>query len=123
MATKLSAPKVTTTYGTSKNIVVTLKDANGNVLANQKVSVKLNNAVYTKATKEKGQVSIAVPKTLAVKNAYTATITFAGDNNHAKSTESVKVVVNNATPKLTAKAKSFKRTTKTKKIHCYFKNR
>nr|WP_295162535.1 hypothetical protein [uncultured Methanobrevibacter sp.] len=115
LATKVSASKVTTTYGTSKNIVVTLKDANGNVLANQKVSVKLNNVVYTKTTNAKGQVSIAVPKTLAVKNAYTATITFAGDDNHAKSTGSVKVVVNKATPKLTASAKSFKRTTKTKK--------
>ena len=114
LATGVSAAKISTTYGTSKNLVVTLMDANGNILVNKTVTVKLNNVVYKKTTNSKGQVSVAVPKTLAVKT-YTASITFAGDDNYAKSTGSQKVVVSKATPKLTAKAKTFNAKTKTKK--------
>ncbi len=108
-AVKPSATKITTTYGTSKNIVVTLKDADGNPLANKTVTVKLNNVVYTRTTKANGQVSVTIPKTLAVKNAYTASISFAGDKNYIKSSSTTKVVVNKATPKIIASAKSFKR--------------
>jgi len=114
LATGVSAAKISTTYGTSKNLVVTLKDANGNILTGKTVTVKLNNVVYKKTTNSKGQVSVAVSKTLAVKT-YTASITFAGDDNYAKSTGSQKVVVSKATPKLTAKAKTFNAKTKTKK--------
>ena len=57
-----------------------------------------------------------VPKT------YTATITFAGNSNYAKSTKSVKVTVKKATPKLTAKAKTFKVKVKTKKYTVTLKN-
>ena len=50
-----------------------------------------------------------VPKT------YTAKITFNGNTNYEKSTKSVKVTVKKATPELTAKAKTFKKSLKTKK--------
>lgn len=112
--TVLSASKVSTTYGTSKNLVVTLKDANGKVLKNKKVTVKLNGKTYSKSTDSNGKVSIAIPKTLAVKS-YTASVTFAGDSSYAKSTKSVSVVVSKAAPKLSAAAKTFKTSDKTKK--------
>ena len=114
LATSLSASKVTTTYGTSKNIVVTLKDKNNAPLANQKVTVTLNGKPYGGKTNDKGQASIAVPKNLAVKT-YNATISFAGDDKYEKSAGSVNVVVNKANPKLTAKAISIKKSDKTKK--------
>ena len=114
LATSVSASKVTTTYGTSKNIVITLKDKNNAPLANQKVTVSLNGKPYYGNTNDKGQVSIAVPKNLAV-NSYNATISFDGDDKYEKSTGSVIVVVNKANPKLTAKAKAIKKSDKTKK--------
>ena len=108
--------KVTTTYGTAKNIVVTLRDADGGFLANQTVTVTLNGNTYTGTTNANGQVSIAaVPSTLAVKSSYIATIAFAGDDNYSKSTGTVTVVVNKATPKFIAKAKKFKKSAKIKK--------
>ena len=108
--------KITTTYGTAQNILVTLRYADGE-LPNQKVTITLNGNTYSGTTNANGQVSIAaVTKTLAVKSAYTATITFAGDDNYAKSTATVTVVVNKATPKFIAKkVKKFKRSVKVKK--------
>lgn len=114
IASQIIVSKLTTTYGTSKNLVVTLKDANGRALEGKNVTVVLNKKAYSKITDSNGQISIAVPKNLAVKT-YVASITFNGDTNHIKATKSVNVVVSKATPKLTAKAKSFKRTVKTKK--------
>lgn len=115
LKTKLSGVKVTVTYGTSKNLVITLRDANNNPLVGKYVTVVLNKVTYkNKLTNSKGQISIAVPKNLAPKT-YTASITFAGDANYTKSTGSVYVVVNKAASKITAKAKTFKRTYKTKK--------
>lgn len=56
-------------------------------------------------------------------NTYTATITFARNNNCAKSTAAVKVTVKKATQKITAGTKTFKKSVKTKKILHYFKNK
>ena len=112
-STKVIASKIVTTYGTSKNLVVTLKDSNNNVLIGKKVTIKLNGKTYTKRTNGDGRISIAVPK-LGVKT-YTASISFAGDKYFAKSSKSIKVIVKKATPKLTAKKKTFKRKVKVKK--------
>ena len=114
LATTVSASKVTVTYGTSKNIVVTLKDANNVPLKRQKVTVTINGKPYSSTTNDKGQASIPVPKNLAIKT-YKSTITFAGDDKYKKSTGSVDVVVKKATPKLTANAKTFKKSVKIKK--------
>jgi hypothetical protein len=91
-----------------------LKDANGNAIKGKKITVKLNSKTYTGTTDSNGKVSIAIPNNLAVKT-YTATVTFAGDSAYAKSTKSVSVVVSKATPKLTAAAKTLKKSDKTKK--------
>jgi hypothetical protein len=112
--TKLTSSKVTTTYGTSKNIVATLKDANGNVISGKKVTVTLNGKTYTKTTDSKGQIKVATPKALAVKS-YSATVKFAGDSDYASSSVKVTVVVKKATPKMTAKAKTLRLTDGTKK--------
>ena len=107
VATAIKATAVTTTYGTSKNIVVTLTDANGNALVNQKVTVTLNGAKKVLTTNAKGQASYAIGTKLAPKT-YTASISFAGDVSHIKSAGSAKVVVKKAKAKLTAKNKAFK---------------
>ena len=122
LATTVTASKVTVTYGTSKNIIVTLKvKESGALLAGKKVTVTINGNSYSGTTGANGQASIAVPKGLAVKP-YSAAITFAGDDKYEKSTGSVSVVVTKATPKITAKAKTFKKSVKTKKYTITLKN-
>jgi hypothetical protein len=92
--------------------VITLKDSKGNPLSGLKLSVNINSA-NTYVTDKNGQVKIAAgsltPKT------YTAKIAFNGDSNYIKSSKDVKVTVKKANPKMTAKAKTFKKSLKTKK--------
>lgn len=121
-ATKVISSKITSVYGTGKNLVVTLKDANGKILVGKKVSVKLNGVTYNKVTDNKGQISIAVSKTLTPKT-YDASIAFAGDGNYLKSTGSVKVTVNKATSKLIVKKKTFRKTKKVKKYAVTLKSK
>ncbi len=113
-ATTITASKVTVTYGTSKKLTLTLKDAKGNTLAGKNVIVNLNGKTYNGVTNSKGQLSIAIPKNLVPK-AYTATLTFKGDNMYVKSTGSAVVNVVKASSKITAKKKTFKKSIKVKK--------
>ena len=119
IVSKITAPSITTTYNVAKNLVVTLKDDKGNILAEQNVTVELNNKVYSKSTDANGQVKISV--SLPTKE-YTAKITFAGNEFYKSSTKTAKVVVKKATPKLTAASKSFKAKAKTKKLTATLKN-
>ena len=111
-ATSIAASDVSTTYNINKDLVITLKDSNGNVLSGVKVTVDLNCA-KTYTTDKNGQVKVST-KGLAPKT-YTAKITFNGNTNYEKSVKNVKVTVKKATPKLTAKKKTFKTSVKTKK--------
>lgn len=114
VATQISAPKVTATYSVAKNLVITLKDANGNTLKNKEVTVKVGTISKTLKTNSKGQISLAVSS--LVPKTYTATFKFAGDSDYAASSGSAKVVVAKAAPKLTAAKKTFKVKAKTKKV-------
>ena len=111
-ATSITAADVSTTYNINKELVITLKDSNGNPLTGASVTVDLNGA-KTYTTDKNGQIKVSTnglaPKT------YTAKITFNGNTNYDKSTKDVKVTVKKATPKLTAKKKTFKTSVKTKK--------
>ena len=118
--TILASSKLTATYGVSKNLVVTLKDGAGNALKSMKVTIKVGSISKTLITNAKGQVSLAikglVPKT------YTAQINFAGDEFYTKSSKKVTVVVKKASPKMTAKAKTFKVKVKAKKYKITLKD-
>ena len=111
--TKLTASKVTATYNVNKYLLITLKDASANVLVNKKVSIKVGSIVKSLTTNAKGQVSVLISK--LVPKTYTASIGFAGDSYYAKSSTTAGVVVKKATPKLTAKAKTFRVKVKVKK--------
>ena len=119
VSTEIESSAVTTVYNVDKNLIVTLKDANGKPIRGANITVDLNGE-KTYTTDEKGQVTVST-KGLAPK-AYTAKITFNGNSTHDKSTKDVKVTVKKATPKITAKAKTFKTTTKTKKYSIVLKN-
>ena len=111
--TTIVAPDVSTTYNVAKNLLITLKDANGKALNGKTVIVKVGSISKTLTTDANGQVSVdissLVPKT------YKATITFAGDDKYASSTASVNVKVTKAKSKITAKKATFKAKKKTKK--------
>lgn len=111
--TIIQVPKVTATYNIAKDLVITLKDANGNVLVGKYVTVKVGTISKNLKTDKNGQVSVNVA-TLVPKS-YTASISFAGDDDYNKASTTANVVVGKATPKLTAKAKTFKKSVKTKK--------
>ena len=117
--TELSANAITTTYNIDKDLVITLKDSNGNPVTNATITVDLNGA-KTYTTDTNGQVMVStlglVPKI------YTAKITFAGDNNYNGSSMDVGVTVNKATPILKAKKKTYKAKTKTKKFTIVLKD-
>ena len=112
IATSISASDVNMEYLSGKQLIVTLKDKNGNVIPNKSVSIKLNGKTTTKTTDSNGKVKLTI--SLAPKT-YTASITFAGDEKYVKSSSNVKVVVKKATPKFVASKKTFKVKTKTKK--------
>ena len=109
---KLTAPAVTTTYNVAKNLVITLKNSQGKAISGVQVTVNMGS-VKKYTTDKNGQVKIAignlVPKT------YTAKVSFAENDKYKASSTTAKVVVKKATPKMTAKAKTFKFEDKTKK--------
>ena len=118
--TKLTSPIVTATYGVNKYLTITLKDASGNLLANKKVTVKVGSISKNVTTNSNGQVSVLISK--LIPKTYVASIIFAGDDYYDKSSTTASVVVKKATPKLTAKAKTFRRSVKTKKYSITLKN-
>ena len=110
--TELAADAIITTYSVSKDLVITLKDANGNALSGAKLTVDLNGA-REYVTDANGQVKVNVAK--LVPKTYTAIITFNGDDIYAKSTKNVQVIVKKAKAKIVAKKKTFKKAKKVKK--------
>ena len=73
---------------------VTLKDKNDNPLSNQKVSLKVNNKVYSAFTNAKG---IALIKTASLKvGTYAVTLSYGGNENYSSSSLSRKVKVSSS---------------------------
>ena len=121
IATKTTASaKTYLATAKTKSFSATLKDANGNVLANKKVTFTVNGKTYTANTNAKGVATVKLALTAA--KTYTVTIKFAGDGVYAASTVSAKVKLNKEKTKITAPKKTFKRTAKTKKVVITLKN-
>ena len=110
--TQLIADSITVTYNGNSNLVITLKDTNGNAVRNANVIVNINGA-KTLTTDSNGQVKLSTNG--LAPNVYTAKITFDGNAVYDISSKEVKVTVKKATPVLTAKTKTFKAKVKTKK--------
>ena len=110
--TQITSSPITTVYNVNKNLIVTLKDANGNSLKGVNLTVDLKGA-KTYVTDSNGLIKVST-KGLAP-NVYTVKVTFNGNTQYIKSTHDVKVTVKKATPKMAAKKKTFKKAVKTKK--------
>ena len=110
--TQLTADSITVTYNGNSDLLITLKDNNGNAVRNANVIVNINGA-KTLTTDSNGQVKLSTNG--LAPNIYAAKITFDGNAIYDISSKEVKVTVKKATPALTAKAKTFKAKVKTKK--------
>jgi hypothetical protein len=119
LASKLQAPDISTTYNIAKNLIITLKDENNNILAGKNITISLNNKIYHRTTNENGKATVNV--NLPAKK-YNAKITFTGDDIYKSSSHTAKVVVKKATPKLSASSKTFKIKAKTKKVTAILKS-
>ena len=119
IASKLTANNVTATYNVNKNLIISLKDSDGNPIQNISVSVDLGS-VKNYVTDENGQINIPVQK--LVPKTYVAKIKFKGNSHYIESETADVVIVKKATPKIGAKAKTFKVKTKTKKYAITLKN-
>ena len=117
-----SAAKTYLATASSKTLTATLKDANGNVLANKKVTFTVNGKTYTATTNANAKGVATVKLALTAAKTYTVTIKFAGDNVYAASTVSAKVKLNKEKTKVTAPKKTFKRSKKVKKVVITLKN-
>ena len=119
-ASSISSAAVTTIYNGGKYVVFTLKNSKGEALIGKDVSVVLNGKTIKGVTDANGQFKVSTDG-LAPK-AYTATITFAGDDYFTDSTATAKITVKKATPKMTAKKATFKAKKKTKKYSIVLKD-
>ena len=119
MATQITASPVTTTYNVGKNLVIILKDANGNPINDAVLTVDLVGTKNYK-TDANGEVKINVAN--LVPKTYTVKITYAGSDIYNGTTASVKVTVTKATPQITAKSASYKLKVKTKQYTATFKD-
>ena len=109
----LTANDLTKTYGNSNKFVVILADNRGNAIANANVNVDINGQITPIRTDASGKATMPVS---LKPGKYTATVTYADVQTSAK------ITVKKATPKITAKAKTFKKSVKTKKYTVTLKN-
>ena len=120
LKTQIAASAVTATYNINKDLVITLKDGNGNAITGAKITVDLNG-VKTYATDKNGQIKLST-KCLTPKT-YNAVISYAGDNNYVGSTATAKVTINKAPAKIIAKKKTCKAKSKKKKFKITLKDK
>ena len=70
-------------------VVAILKDENGKVLANKKVSLTVNGKTYSKTTDASGRITMPV----IAKGSYTVSVSFAGNDDYSATKGSHKVTV------------------------------
>ncbi len=118
--TQITATGVTTIYNINKDFVITLKHSQNSPLAKTKITVNFGTGAKTYTTDNNGQVKISTAT--LVPNTYTVKIAFEGNDNYMKSSSTAKVTVKKATPKVKAKAATFKKSLKIKKYSIILKN-
>ena len=117
MATKAIDIKVDGRRG--QYFSVTLKDGKNHVLANKYVQIIINKVVHKVKTDKNGVAKLQINIKKAA--TYTVGIKFAGDSKYLASSRTVKIYVKKQIPKLASSNKSFKATTKTKKVTAVLK--
>ncbi len=104
----------------TKKYSIALKNFQNKAISNVQVSIKINGVTYKATTNSNGVATFKLTKLTKV-GSYNAVITYNGNANYNKITKKVTITVK-PTPKLTAKAATFKAKTKTKKYTITLKN-
>ena len=117
-SSQVTSQDMTTDYQAHESFVVNIKDSQGNPITNTYVNITINGVTYNCWVDENG--TAALPIELRP-NTYEADVNFENGNYNA-SNATAKVVVKKTTPKITAKAKTFKKSVKTKKYTATLKD-
>ena len=104
--TAITASDITATAKIAKTLSITLKDANGNALANKAVKVTVNGKTSTVTTDKNSVAKVNV--NYAKAGTYYYTFNYLGDNDYKASLKPVKVTVNKQATKATFAKKTFK---------------
>ena len=116
----LTASSRVKVYGDSKKTLITLKDKNGKLISNARITVLIGGKKIVLTTNSKGQARLSVnmaPKT------YTVSISYKGNANYLKSSLTIAITIKKASSKIKASKKTFKREVKTKKYTIRLKNK
>ncbi len=97
---KLATPTVTILPNTYKTYTISLKNADGKGIANQKVTIKLNGKTYTKTTNSNGLVSLKVK--FAKLGSYKVYASYSGSKIYRATSATGKIVVAKAATKFVA---------------------
>ncbi|WP_458405748.1 right-handed parallel beta-helix repeat-containing protein [Methanobrevibacter sp.] len=100
---------------------IILKDANGKALAGKEITVKFNGVTYKANTNANGVATVTL-KSSKIGSLKTE-ISFAGDDVYKPSSKTTTVKITKEASKLTAKKKTFKAKTKTKKYTVTLKSK
>ena len=114
VATSILVGNISTTASTSKYFIISLVDANNVPLVNKTVKFAVNGKTDSVVTNGSGVATVKVSYSTAGTRYYT--FSFFGETGYSASIASAKVVVSKKATKLTAPKKTFKATTKTKKV-------
>ena len=98
--TSITAPDITTTYNTEKDLVITLVNNQNSPLSNTEITVDLGTGAKTYTTDNNGQIKIST-KDLSAKT-YVADIRFNGNENYIQSNTTAIITVNKQTTSITA---------------------
>ncbi|WP_458403327.1 hypothetical protein [Methanobrevibacter sp.] len=118
--TYISSSWKTLAYNENKFLCAVLTDNKDAPIAGKIIHIKGIGQSFTLRTNSKGEISYHLSK--LAPGSYIVAFEFKGDKIYKKSTKTCRVNVNKATPKITAKAKSFKKSVKTKKYKVTLKN-
>lgn len=97
--TAVLAEDLTTHYNSNDNLVMTLKDSEGNLLNEKNIFIRLNGSNHTVTTDDSGKAKFAFA--LPIGN-YSAEIFFNGSEGYLPSSAGVNITVNRAATVLTA---------------------
>ena len=100
---------------------ITLKDDSGKAIAGKEITVSFNGATYKATTDANGIATFTLKATKT--GSLKATISFAGDDTYKAASKTATVKITKEASKITAKKKTFKAKTKTKKYAITLKSK
>ena len=99
---------------------ITLKDLNGALLSNKKISITINSKTYTAVTGKDGVAKLQI--NIAKAKVYTAKICFSGDNGYKSSSTTCKITILKKKTSLKVAKKIYKKSKKVKKLTATLKD-